>query len=245
MPSMRILITAGGTRAYIDEVRWVGNVSSGRFGADIAKACLARGAEVVHLHAEGAQLPFVHTVDLTAPLEPQFAECIVAAREAAEWRNRYQMVPFKKVSDYASELERLLRTERFDIVFLAAAVSDYAPRELPGKIHSSADEIVVRLARVPKLIAKVKHWAPEIFQVGFKLLAGATTEQLIAAAQQAGRENRSDVTVANDLRPLRQGNHIIHLVRDGRPVETYGAAENPAERLVERVFEWYQSERGP
>jgi phosphopantothenoylcysteine synthetase/decarboxylase len=115
---------------------------------------------------------------------------------------------------------------------------------LPGKIRSNADEIVVRLARVPKLIARVKDWAPNIYQVGFKLLAGASEEELIEAAQQATRENRSDVTVANDLRPLRQGNHIIHLVREGQPIETYAAAENPAKRLVERVLEWYRAERG-
>ncbi|MFO0949419.1 MAG: phosphopantothenoylcysteine decarboxylase [Planctomycetota bacterium] len=241
---MRILITAGGTRAYIDEVRWIGNVSSGRFGADIAKACLKRGAEVVHLHAEGAQLPFHHTIDLMADLEPQFAECRELAQFASEWHARYRTVPFKKVSEYADELERLLRTEPFDVVFLAAAVSDYAPRELPGKIRSDSDEIVVRLARVPKLIARVKSWAPNIYQVGFKLLAGAAEEELLEAARNAALENHSDLTVANDLRPLRQGNHTIHLVRLGHPTETYSASENPAERLVERVLEWQGSSRG-
>lgn len=241
---LKILITAGGTRAYIDEVRWIGNVASGRFGADIAKACLAAGAEVVHLHAEGAQLPFHHSIDLTRDLEPQIAECREEARLAGEWLSRYRTVPFKKVSEYASQLQQLLQSEQFDIVFLSAAVSDYAPHELPGKIRSNEDEIVVRLARVPKLIAQVKRWAPDIFQVGFKLLAGASEVELIEAATEATRENRSDVTVANDLRPLRQGNHIIHLVREGKPVETYSAAENPAQRLVERVLEWYQAERG-
>lgn len=241
---MRILITAGGTRAYIDEVRWIGNVSSGRFGADIAKACLRRGAEVVHLHADGAQLPFQHTIDLMADLEGQFAECREQARLAAEWHFRYRTVPFKKVSEYAEELERLLRSEPFDVVFLAAAVSDYAPRELPGKIRSDADEIVVRLARVPKLIARVKTWAPKVYQVGFKLLAGADEDELLEAARTAAAENHSDLTVANDLRPLRQGNHTIHLVRLGYPTETYSASDNPAERLVERVFAWFDASKG-
>ena len=42
----RILLTAGPTRAYIDDVRFLTNASSGRMAAAIAQAALAAGHQV-------------------------------------------------------------------------------------------------------------------------------------------------------------------------------------------------------
>jgi phosphopantothenate-cysteine ligase len=241
---MRILITAGGTRAPIDEVRWVGNVSTGRFGSELARHCLVRGVEVVHLHARNAEVPYLRTIDLREDWKTQLEECRQSAAEFDAVRDRYRSIPFMELEDYARELERLLTTEPFDVVFLTAAVSDYAPIPRVGKISSRSGELVVHMAQVPKLIAKVKDWAPDVFLVGFKLLAGASEEELIRTAVAAGKVNRADVTVANDLRLLRQGNHTIHLVRDGKPTETFPATADPAQRLVERVLKWSR-ERTP
>ena len=44
---MRILITAGPTREYIDDVRFLSNASTGRMGCAIARAAVGRGHEVV------------------------------------------------------------------------------------------------------------------------------------------------------------------------------------------------------
>ncbi|MFM7832500.1 MAG: phosphopantothenoylcysteine decarboxylase, partial [Planctomycetaceae bacterium] len=43
---MRILITAGPTREYIDDVRFLSNASSGRMGYALAEAALRAGHEV-------------------------------------------------------------------------------------------------------------------------------------------------------------------------------------------------------
>src|SRR5262249_30439913 len=43
---MRVLITAGPTREYLDDVRFLSNASSGRMGYALAEAALARGPEV-------------------------------------------------------------------------------------------------------------------------------------------------------------------------------------------------------
>jgi phosphopantothenate-cysteine ligase len=94
---------------------------------------------------------------------------------------------------------------------------------------------------LPKLIARVKDWAPGIYLVGFKLLSGADEATLIETARKAGTENRSDLTVANDMATLRQGRHTIHLVRDVDPTETY--SESPADKLVERVLTWLEERR--
>ena len=43
----RVVISSGGTREYLDPVRFLGNRSSGRQGHALARAAVARGAEVV------------------------------------------------------------------------------------------------------------------------------------------------------------------------------------------------------
>ena len=44
---MRILITAGPTREYLDDVRYLSNASSGRMGYALAAKALAAGHEVI------------------------------------------------------------------------------------------------------------------------------------------------------------------------------------------------------
>ena len=49
--AMNVVVTGGGTIAPIDDVRFMTNISSGRFAAAITEACLDRGANVWHVHA--------------------------------------------------------------------------------------------------------------------------------------------------------------------------------------------------
>jgi phosphopantothenoylcysteine decarboxylase/phosphopantothenate--cysteine ligase len=54
---MRILITAGGTREYIDPVRFIANASSGKMGYALAFAALKAGHEVTLISASDLQPP--------------------------------------------------------------------------------------------------------------------------------------------------------------------------------------------
>lgn len=236
---MRVLVTAGGTRAYFDEVRWIGNVATGKFGAAIAQECLRRGAEVVHLHAADTLPLHQHHFDFREPSAEILTKVHQLWLEMQPYWPRYRAVPFLTVDDYGRLVEQLLRAENIDIVFLSAAVNDYAPVAQSGKISSKAETWTVELRRVHKYISLIKTWAPGIFQVGFKLLADASTEELLAVAERAGNEYHSDVTVANDLRSLRAGQHTIHLIRSGQEPETYH--EQIAVRLVDRVFSWHNA----
>ena len=55
---MNVLVSGGGTVALVDDVRRITNNSTGRLSAMITEACLTLGAEVWHLHAPGASVPF-------------------------------------------------------------------------------------------------------------------------------------------------------------------------------------------
>jgi len=54
---MRILITAGGTREYIDPVRFISNASSGKMGFALARAALKVGHKVTLISASDLQPP--------------------------------------------------------------------------------------------------------------------------------------------------------------------------------------------
>jgi phosphopantothenate-cysteine ligase len=240
---MNVLVTGGGTVAPIDEVRSITNTSSGRFSATIAEACLRRGASVWHLHAPRAELPYRRSAvfdldrdDVTTAAEHARLEELRSEYRAV--RDGLHFVPLSQgtVSDYATTLERTLRDVPMDVAFLAMAVSDYEPVPVAGKISSEDESLVIRCRRTPKVIRSVRDWAPGVFLVGFKLLSGASTEELIRRALEACRDSRADLTVANDQRTVREGRHTVHLVRPGHLPETIGPGESMAEGLVSRVF---------
>jgi len=65
---MHILITAGGTREYIDPVRFISNASSGRMGYALARAAIKAGHKVTLLEKpsceESARQPALETISV-------------------------------------------------------------------------------------------------------------------------------------------------------------------------------------
>jgi phosphopantothenoylcysteine synthetase/decarboxylase len=240
---MNVLVTGGGTTAPIDDVRTITNISSGRFAAAITESCLGHGARVWHVHAASAQLPLARLARFDLDTADPDAELDRLRRLRGDWvakRDRLQLVPLRtgNVAEYAETIEHLLRSHPFHLAFLAMAVSDYEPVPRAGKLCSSQEELIVRCRQTPKVIRSVRDWAPSIYLVGFKLLSGATTIELIRQAEASGRINRADLTVANDLQSLIAGQHTVHLVRPGHQAETLGPGPDLADRLVARVFHW-------
>jgi phosphopantothenoylcysteine decarboxylase/phosphopantothenate--cysteine ligase len=100
----RVLVSAGGTREPLDDVRFIGNRSSGRMGAAIAAEAQRRGAEVTLL-ASNLAVP--------APAGVEVVQTPTAADLEREARNR---------------------SGAADVVVMAAAVGDYRPaKPIEGK----------------------------------------------------------------------------------------------------------------
>ncbi len=245
---MNVVISGGGTIAPIDDVRHLTNVSTGRFSAEVAEACLRRGASVWHVHAPGALLPFARsaTLDLDEDdVDSEIGRLRAIREEYRSIRGRLHLrrLAVGTVSEYADVLRSTLAESRPDLVFLAMAASDFEPTRQNGKISSDRDGLILSMHRTPKVIRSVRDWSPSVFLVGFKLLSGSHPEALIAEAEAACHVNHADVTVANDLRSLREGRHTIHLVRPGHPVETLGPGGSIAADLVDRVQDWIAEKR--
>ena len=91
LKGIRVLVTAGGTREAIDDVRFIGNRSSGKQGIAIALNAKARGAEVTLIAANidtrnifGVNIiPVENTAQLREKLSDQFASCQVLVMAAA------------------------------------------------------------------------------------------------------------------------------------------------------------------
>jgi len=240
---MNVVVTGGGTSARIDDVRVITNLSSGRFAAAISESCLLRGGKVWHVHTPAAERPlFRHArMDLeTGDPGREIDRLLRLYRQYCKLRTRLHCVPLRlgTVSEYARTLKDVITSRPIDIVFLAMAVSDYEPIPSAGKFRSDVERMVIECTRTQKVIQSVRDWAPSVYLVGFKLLSRVSTEELIREAEIAGRVNRADLTVANDLQTLIAGEHTIHLVRPEAPTETLGPAPDLADQLVDRVFRW-------
>lgn len=239
---MKVVVTGGGTSAPIDDVRVITNVSTGRTAAAIAEACLDLGDEVWHVHAPHAELPLLRHARVDLDADPA-GERERLGRLRDLWRgrrDRLHLRPLKvgTVAEYAEALRAALAESAADVVFLPMAVSDYEPEPRAGKISSRLDDLAIPLRRTPKVIRSVREWAPSAYLVGFKLLSGATTEDLLRAARDACLINRADLTVANDLDDVRAGRHALHLVRPGRDAVTLPPGPDLAARLVDRARSW-------
>ncbi len=243
-PTLRILITGGGTVAPIDEVRRIVNRSTGRFAAALVEAWLMRGARVWHLRTSEALRPFRR--DARFDLEAETTDTEVA--RLLELRHRYRAVrdrlvdlPLHRdtVGEYQAALERVFREETIDLAMLAMAVSDYEPDPVSGKIRSDRARLRIDCQRTPKVIAQVKDWSPRTYLVGFKLLSGVDEATLERVAREALVSQRADATIANDDRTVREGRHKVLLIRPDADVEPFGPEpERPlAAPLVARLEE--------
>jgi len=93
---MRILITAGPTREYLDDVRYLSNASSGRMGYAIAHAALQAGHEVLLVTGpvsleppQGCEVHHIETTDeLLGTCVKLFPECdgVIAVAAVCDYR---------------------------------------------------------------------------------------------------------------------------------------------------------------
>ncbi len=122
LQGVRVLVTAGATREYIDPVRFITNPSSGKMGYAIAEAAAQRGAEVQLVSGTA-------TVSAPIGIKTQHVETTLEMYDAL--------------------LETFNKT---DVVIMAGAPADYRPREFtPHKIKKTADTLTLPLERNPDI----------------------------------------------------------------------------------------------
>ncbi len=230
--SMRILITSGGTKVAVDPIRHIGNKSTGRFGAALAKQALMAGAEVIYLGAKNGKSPFTMQIDCMQGNDLNEIKALYEFAQAS--RDNYHEYHYQYFFEYADMLKQLIKKYKPDIVILAAAVSDYLVSSYSNEKIRSSNDLTLSFEKAPKIINQIKQWSPEIFLVGFKLLIDANDEELVAAAMKTMQQSDADIVIGNNLAALERGAHEVIIVE--KSGEFKKIKEELALHIIKRVL---------
>ena len=164
-----ILITAGPTREYLDDVRFLSNGSSGRMGCALAKAARAAG----------------HAV------------CLVFGPSEVRAPDGVSVVPVVSALEMQAAAQRAFATA--DVVLAAAAVSDWRPaRREAGKPPRGAASRQQPLVPNPDILAGLAERKGKRVVVGFALESvGAGMAAAIARGREKLKRKRLDLVVVN------------------------------------------------
>ena len=171
LKNKKVLMTAGPTIEYIDPIRAITNLSSGKTGTLLASELISAGAKVTLVYGPGNQVPTkgIKVINVTTSKEM-----------------------FDAVK---KELQK-----KYDIVIMAAATSDYTPQNpSKSKIKSDKKSLVIRLKKTPKIIDIVKKYQKNTLLVGFKAETNLSKNALIKSAKMKIKETGADMIIANDI----------------------------------------------
>ena len=205
---MKILITGGPTREYIDRVRFMSNPSTGLMGDALAREAAARGHEVTLVRGPcpGPGPEECKTVDIETTDDLRKA-CV------AEW-------------------------PAHDAVIMAAAPCDYRPSERhPGKMKKLAvgEKVILSLVRTPDILYEMGNSRkPSQKVIGF---AVEVENQVQNALQKLERKNL-DIVVLNPPENFgRDGGSFATLYsKDGGKIaELRGSKRDIARGIIEAL----------
>lgn len=213
--TVKILITAGGSREAMDDVRYLGNRSTGRTGALIAAEAVRRFHTVYLLKGEGSISP--------APW--------------ADDTGLLQQVTYTSATDLLEKGLELMGRHTFDAIIAAAAVADFAPERQKGKVSSNRDEWTLVLRPTPKVIDRLAASAPQATLVIFKLEATQEQHQLVVRAQATMNRVGADLAVANFAAGMGRDDHPALLVEPDGSTRSVEHRDHLALSLVQWLEE--------
>ncbi len=212
---MRILITAGGTREYLDPVRFISNASSGRMGYALARAALQAGHQVTLITAPTA-------------LKPPTGAKVIAVQSAAEM--------FQAVKEHFPQC---------DCLIMAAAVADYTPAHpSKTKLKKQATRLTLELKPTPDILkwagrqsrVGYAHHETKII-VGFAL----EDKNLRSNAERKMRAKHLDIVIANAPGAIGAATSTLHIkTANSDWIEITGARKTASAGRIMRVIDAYR-----
>ncbi len=160
---LRVLVTGGPTRAYLDDFRFLTNYSTGELAHHLCDTLIDRG---------------VKTALVSGPCETDFKKLRLAKWKRAETHG-----------EMLKEVLALCRTFKPHVVIFSAAVLDFEPATRAKGKTSSKAEWTIELKPTKKIIDEVRKKFPDIQRIGFKLEAGKMNpKKALALADKKVRE---------------------------------------------------------
>ena len=208
---MRVLVTAGPTREYIDPARFISNYSTGTFGYEIARSGLRRGWRVTLVSGPTA-------------IKPPAGARFIAVETALEM--------LRAVREESGKA---------DCVIMAAAVCDWRVRRpSASKIKRAGGKKTLRLVENPDILLEVaKRKAPAAL-VGFALETENLRENAIKKLRGKGLDMivANKLTPGSGAFGDKKTDVLI-IDRSGRETEAKGRSKRElAEIILDKVFEF-------
>jgi phosphopantothenoylcysteine decarboxylase/phosphopantothenate--cysteine ligase len=188
---LRVLVTAGPTREYLDDVKFITTPSSGLTGYYFAREAAARGAEVT-------------LVTGPTDLKPPSNVAVVKVTSVLEM--------------YQAVIERAKHHDIF--IFAAAPLDFYVEKKISGKIDSSLPQYQVTLRQAPKMAQDVKKYNPNAFVIGFKAEYNVDEAELLERTRRR-MEKGWNMALAHDVAKMGFGtlkDRYILITKEGTEV---------------------------
>jgi phosphopantothenoylcysteine decarboxylase/phosphopantothenate--cysteine ligase len=176
----RILISFGSTVEYVDPIRIISNTSSGKMGISLVKNALTFGSKVTVVRG--------------------FTTATSDIRDETRSKIDFKVFDVETSKQMHDAIIKELDSELYDIVILAAAVSDFTPSEYSSsKISSNVPSLSIKFVPTVKIIDKIKINHKNIFLVAFKAEYGVSLDALLQKSYQKIVDADADLVVANDV----------------------------------------------
>jgi phosphopantothenoylcysteine decarboxylase/phosphopantothenate--cysteine ligase len=179
-----VLITSGATREYLDGVRFISNISTGKTASTIANIFLESNFNVTYVHGLNTILP----------------------------EGNSKNIEFNNYDSLDKALELLLTENHYDCIIHAAAVSDYTIDEIKiadeknqvisnTKIESGIDGLTIKLKPTTKIVDKLKSFSKnkDIILVAFKFSSEKEFQSAKKDVEKLFKHSNADYIVLNNL----------------------------------------------
>lgn len=216
---MRLLVSAGPTREFLDPVRFLSNRSTGRMGYAVAAAGVAAGHEVTLVSGPVALPP----PDGLAAFVP-----IVSARDLLDALHE--------------------RLPGADALVMTAAVADFRPADVaPLKIHKGDMPAELRLVRNPDVLATLRPLKEDRLFVGFAAETDAVLESAAAKLARKGLDLIVANDVTRPGAGFEVDTNVVTFLAPGEPPEELPLLSKAevARRLVARIEALAAARRRP
>lgn len=167
---LQVLVTAGGTRESIDPVRYIGNRSSGRQGAAVARVARDRGAQVKMILAN-SQLTIQESKDL----------------------NGIEVIAVETAAQMHAALEKEFPAT--NLLVMSAAVADARPLQISDEKIKKGQLKDIQLIENPDLLKSIAKMRDKQIIIAF----AAETNSDLGAAQEKMKAKGANILYLNDV----------------------------------------------
>ena len=174
----KILISFGSTIEYIDPIRVISNTSSGKMGLALINNAII----------------FDSTVTIVKGLTSFVLDDKLVSN------SKLKILEVKTTKQMYDAIINELRSFSYDIVILAAAVSDFKPLT-SSYIKIPSDSLSLKIDLVPtiKIVDTIKSICSNLFLVAFKADYNVSADTLLRKSFKKLLDSDADLVVANDI----------------------------------------------